>query len=144
MGLRGGRADFGRGALALDPYRGGLGGMNGAPAIGMNILIVLAVVLAFSNSGKLLGPKPVHEGDADEPFETGEKPFGPAIEHMAVQYYRFAVLFVIFDVDLAFFLPWALNRPVLDLQMMVCVTVFIGLLFFMLAYFWLKGVLECR
>ena len=118
--------------------------MSGAMAIGMNVLLVLAVVLAFSNSGRFLGPKPVHAGDGDEPYESGELPFEPAIEHMAVQYYRFAVLFVVFDVDLAFFLPWALNRPVLDLQMMVCVTVFIGLLFFMLAYFWRRGVLECR
>lgn len=113
-------------------------------AIAVNVLMVLAVVLAFSNSGRLLGPKPVHEGDFDVPYETGMLPIEPAAERMAVLYYRFAVLFVVFDVDLAFLLPWALNRPVLDAQMMGAVTFFVGSVGLMLAYLWRRGVLECR
>ncbi len=113
-------------------------------AIAVNALMVLAVVLAFANSGRLLGPKPVHEGDFDVPYETGMPPIEPASERMAVLYYRFAVLFVVFDVDLAFLLPWALNRPVLDAQMMAAVTFFVGAVGLMLAYLWRRGVLECR
>ena len=113
-------------------------------AIGLNVLLVLALVLAFSNSGRLLGPKPVHQGDFDVPYETGMLPIEPAGERMSVLYYRFAVLFVVFDVDLAFLLPWALNRPFLDLRMMVAMTLFVGLAGLMLAYLWRRGVLECR
>ena len=113
-------------------------------AIAVNFALVLALVLAFSNSGALLGPRPRHEGDAEELFETGYTPFEPAAQHMSVLYYRFAVLFVVFDVDLAFLLPWALSRPSLDLEQMVSMTFFVGLLAFMLAYFWSKGALECR
>ena len=117
--------------------------MTGA-AILVNLLMVLGLVLAFSNSGKFLGPKPRHEGDAELPYETGMPPIESAVDRMAVLYYRFAVLFVVFDVDLAFLLPWALNRQTLSFHAMVSVTVFVFMIAFMLAYFWRKGVLECR
>ena len=113
-------------------------------AIAVDLLMVLGLVLGFSMSGSLFGPKPIHLGAADEPYETGMLPIEPAIDKMAVQYWRFAVLFVVFDVDLAFLMPWALTRPVLDAQMMVCATSFTLLLGFMLVYFWRKGVLECN
>lgn len=115
-----------------------------AMAIGLNLLFTLGLVLAMANIGKVLGPKSRHEGDAEMPFETGEPPMEAAIDHMAVLYYRFAVLFVIFDVDLAFLLPWALNRHSLDLAQMLTMSCFVALLAFMLAYFWRKGVLECQ
>ena len=63
---------------------------------------------------------------------------------MTVLYHRFAVLFVVFDVDLAFLLPWALNRPALNLVSMTAITFFTLIVLFMLAYFWRKGALECR
>ena len=113
-------------------------------AIGLDLVLVAALVLGLSNAGRFLGPKPEHLGDADLPFETGEVPLESAKGHMAVLYWRFAVLFVVFDVDLAFLLPWALNRRALDLAQMVSVSVFLALVSFMLAYFWRKGALECR
>ena len=115
-----------------------------AMAIGLDVALTSGIVVAMASAGWLFGPKPRHEGDADLPFETGERPFEPAIDRMAVLFYRFAVLFVIFDVDLAFLLPWALNRRSLDLAQMLTMSGFVGLVAFMLAYFWRKGVLECR
>lgn len=113
-------------------------------AIAVNILMVLGIVLAFTMSGSLFGPKPRHEGAADEPYETGMLPIEPAIDKMAVSYWRFAVLFVVFDVDLAFLMPFALARRSFDEPMLICATLFTAMLGFMLAYFWRKGVLECR
>ncbi len=118
--------------------------MTSLVALGFDFLIVFLVVFAFANAGKLLGPKPVHEGDADVPYETGMRPIEPAIDRMAVLYYRFAVLFVVFDVDLAFLLPWAFGRRSLSLEQLVTMTLFIGVVSLMLAYFWRKGVLECK
>ncbi len=112
-------------------------------ALVVNLLTVLAVTGLFANAGKLFGPKVRHQGDGDMPYETGLPPLAPAHERMTVLYYRFAVLFVVFDVDLAFMLPWALNRPTLDLLSMSVVTGFILLILFMLGYFWRKGMLEC-
>lgn len=113
-------------------------------AVALNLLMVLVLVLALSNSAKLLGPKTKHEGDFDVPYETGMVPFAPALKNMSVLYYKFAVLFVVFDVDLAFLLPWALSRPALDAQMLAAVTFFTATLGLMLAYLWRRGVLECR
>lgn len=113
-------------------------------AVTVNLLLVLLLVLALSHSAKLLGPKTKHEGDFHMPYETGMAPLEPAISRMSVLYYKFAVLFVVFDVDLAFLLPWALSRPELDGAMMAAITAFTALLGLMLAYLWRRGVLECR
>ena len=111
-------------------------------ALVVNFLVVLAITGLFTNAGKLFGPKPEHLGDAEMPYETGLPPLSPAHERMTVLYHRFAVLFVVFDVDLAFLLPWALNKPGLDA--MLAMTFFVTMVLFMLAYFWRKGALECR
>ncbi|MBI4375032.1 MAG: NADH-quinone oxidoreductase subunit A [Elusimicrobia bacterium] len=113
-------------------------------ALIVNLLAVLALVLSFSNAGRFLGPKTRREGDKDMPYETGVPPFEPAMGRMSVLYYRFAVLFVVFDVDLAFLLPWALTRASLTPESMIAMSFFVGLLGFMLIYFWNKGALECR
>ena len=113
-------------------------------ALLVNLIAVLAITSFFANAGKLFGPKSVHEGDAELPYETGLPPLSPAHERMTVLYHRFAVLFVVFDVDLAFLLPWALNKPFLDLRAMLVITGFTLTILFMLAYFWRKGALECR
>ena len=113
-------------------------------ALAVNLLVVLGITGLFANAGRLLGPRPKHQGDAELPYETGLPPLAPAYERMTVSYWRYAVLFVVFDVDLAFLLPWALAKPVLDLTSMLAITGFIALVLLMLAYFWRKGVLECR
>jgi NADH:ubiquinone oxidoreductase subunit 3 (subunit A) len=113
-------------------------------ALVLNGLAVLLLVGFFANAGKLFGPKSRREGDADMPYETGLPPLSPANERMTVLYWRFAVLFVVFDVDLAFLLPWALSRPALDGMTVAAITAFTALVLLMLSYFWRKGVLECR
>jgi len=113
-------------------------------ALLVNLLVVLGVTGLFANAGRLFGPRPKHQGDAELPYETGMPPLAPAYERMTVSYWRYAVLFVVFDVDLAFLLPWALSRPVLSLESMLAITSFIAMMLLMLAYFWRKGVLECR
>lgn len=118
--------------------------MTASWAIVLNLLFVLALALALSNSAKLLGPKTKHEGDFHQPYETGMRPLEPAVDRMVVLYYKFAVLFVVFDVDLAFLLPWALGRPALDGAMLAAITAFTALMGLMLAYLWRRGVLECQ
>lgn len=118
--------------------------MMTALAIAVNLALTGAVVFAMANAGRILGPKGRHEGDAELPYETGEVPRESAALHMTVLYYKFAVLFVVFDVDFAFLLPWALNRRSLDLEQMATMSVFVALAAFMLAYFWRKGALECQ
>lgn len=113
-------------------------------ALALDAVMVFGLVFVMANAGRLFGPKPVHQGDADLPYETGLRPIEPAADRMSVLYYRFAVLFVVFDVDLAFLLPWAFGRRQLSLEQAVAMTVFVALIGLMLAYFWRKGVLECK
>ncbi len=113
-------------------------------ALVVNLVAVAAITGLFANAGKMFGPKSIRQGDADMPYEAGLPPLSSAHERMTVLYHRFAVLFVVFDVDLAFLLPWALNRPRLDLTAMIAMTAFTLIVLFMLAYFWRKGALECR
>jgi NADH:ubiquinone oxidoreductase subunit 3 (subunit A) len=113
-------------------------------ALAVNFVAVLAITGLFTNAGKLFGPKSKHLGDAEMPYETGLPPLSSAHERMTVLYHRFAVLFVVFDVDLAFLLPWALNKPSLSALSMAAITGFTLTVLFMLAYFWRKGALECR
>lgn len=115
-----------------------------ALAMGVDLILVLGLVAFFSIANRLFGPASRHEGDGFMPYETGMPQIEPAIDRMSVVYYRFAVLFVVFDVDLAFLLPWANNRARLDLAQVASMTLFVGLLLLMLAYFWRKGVLECK
>ena len=113
-------------------------------AMAVDAVLVLVLVFFFSKANSWFGARGVHAGDGLLPYETGMPPLDRAIDSMAVSYYRFAVLFVVFDVDLAFLLPWALNRRGLDLGQVAAMSVFMGLMFLMLAYFWRKGVLECK
>jgi NADH:ubiquinone oxidoreductase subunit 3 (subunit A) len=111
-------------------------------ALLLDALMVVGLVSAFALAGRLLGPKPAHTPDGELPYETGQKPIQQAATSMTVLYWRIAVLFVVFDVDLAFLLPWAFNRPELTRTALASVTVFTLLVGFMLAYFWRKGALE--
>ncbi len=114
-------------------------------ALAFSFAAVVGMTGFFAGAGWMFGPRSKREGDADMPYETGLPPLAPAHERMTVLYWRFAVLFVVFDVDLAFLLPWVLlKRSDLDLGAMLAITGFTGILLMMLAYFWRKGVLECR
>lgn len=115
-----------------------------ALAIALDALLVLGLLAVFSFAGRLFGPRPKHVGDAELPYETGMAPIEPAIDRMSVSYWRVAVLFVVFDVDLAFLLPWAYSGRPLAFEQAAAVTVFVAFLGLMLAYFWRKGALECR
>jgi NADH-quinone oxidoreductase subunit A len=118
--------------------------MTTALALAINFALVLGLLSVFMLANRLLGPRGVHEGDGALPYETGMPPIENASNSMAVVYWRFAVLFVVFDVDLAFLLPWATNRAGFDLAQALTMTAFIGLMLLMLVYFWRKGVLECK
>ena len=118
--------------------------MMTALSMAVDALLVGGLVLFFLTSNRLFGARGSHGDEGTLPYETGMPPLENAVDSMAVLYYRFAVLFVVFDVDLAFLLPWALNKPSLNVASATAMTVFMALMFLMLAYFWRKGVLECE
>jgi len=75
-------------------------------------------------------------------YECGENPTGPAWIQFNIRFYVFALIFIIFDVEAVFLLPWAVVFRELGLLAYVEGLVFIGILVVALAYVWRKGDLE--
>ncbi len=75
-------------------------------------------------------------------YECGENPTGSAWIQFNIRFYVFALIFIIFDVEAVFLLPWAVVFRELGLLAYVEGLVFIGILVVALAYVWRKGDLE--
>jgi NADH-quinone oxidoreductase subunit A len=112
------------------------------------VLIILATGLAglVVILGHSFGPKRYIKTKM-MPYESGMNPYGPGSRRMTVRYYLVAVLFILFDIEVIFFLPWAvvLNDFIdnsLGLFALIEMFVFIGILLVGYAYAWKKGALE--
>jgi NADH-quinone oxidoreductase subunit A len=75
-------------------------------------------------------------------YECGENPTGSAWIQFNIRFYVFALLFIIFDVEAVFLLPWAVVFRQLGPLAFVEGLVFVGMLVVALAYVWRKGDLE--
>jgi NADH-quinone oxidoreductase subunit A len=93
--------------------------------------------------GALLGPK--RSGpDADKlsPYECGFEAFEDARMRFDVRYYLVAILFIAFDLEIAFVFPWAVIFRDLGVVGLVEMGIFLGLLVLGFVYVWKKGALE--
>jgi NADH:ubiquinone oxidoreductase subunit 3 (subunit A) len=75
-------------------------------------------------------------------YECGENPVGSAWIQFNIRFYVFALIFIIFDVEAVFLLPWAVVFRDLGMLAFVEGLVFIAILVVALAYVWRKGDLE--
>jgi NADH:ubiquinone oxidoreductase subunit 3 (subunit A) len=75
-------------------------------------------------------------------YECGENPTGSAWVQFNIRFYVFALIFIVFDVEAVFLLPWAVVFRELGLLAFVEGLVFIAILVVALAYVWRKGDLE--
>ena len=75
-------------------------------------------------------------------YECGENPVGSAWIQFNIRFYVFALIFIIFDVEAVFLLPWAVVFRRLGVLAFVEGLVFIAILVVALAYVWSKGDLE--
>ncbi len=107
------------------------------------ILIVLAVILAFIVIllGAIFGPKKPTEKKS-MPYESGMVPYGPGTRRMNVRYYLIAVLFILFDIEVVFFLPWAVTFRALGVPGQVLILIFVVIVEVAHLYAWKKGALE--
>ncbi len=109
--------------------------------------ILLFVFIAFMfGAGTLLisyfvQPK-YPEPEKLSTYECGSEPFSDARMPFPVRYYIFAMLFVIFDVEVIFLYPWAIVFNKIGLIGLVEMLIFIGLFLVAYAYAWQKGALE--
>ena len=91
---------------------------------------------------KLVRPESRDVGYKLNPYECGIDPEGDSRGRFGVRFYIIAILFVIFDVEVIFLFPWAVQYELLGLFGLVEMLVFLGIL--LLGYFWLykKGALD--
>ena len=100
------------------------------------IFAILAVVI-----GHLFGPRrPTPRKTA--PYESGMQPIGPGTRRMPVRFYLIAVLFILFDIEVVFFLPWAVVFRQLGVFGLVEMFIFIVILLVGYVYAWKKGALD--
>lgn len=77
-----------------------------------------------------------------EVYECGVEPFGTARERFPVRFYMVAILFVLFDIETVFLVPWAVLYRRLGLPGLIEMFAFIGVLGIGLFYVWKRGALE--
>jgi NADH:ubiquinone oxidoreductase subunit 3 (subunit A) len=102
-------------------------------------LIFLAFTLILS---RLLQSRGIMGADKYIPYECGELPEGSAWIRFNIRFYVLALIFIIFDVEIVFLLPWAVVFKKLGTFAYVEGVIFIAILFVGLAYAWKKGDLE--
>ncbi len=91
--------------------------------------------------GSILGPKRFEQNKLD-PYECGFEAFEDARMQFDVRYYLIAILFVIFDLEIAFLFPWAIVFNEVGLVAFIDMFVFLAILVVGFAYAWKKGALE--
>ena len=109
----------------------------------IGVLLPITVVLSSVIVGlsRILGPRrPTHR--KLEPYESGMVPIGPAVRRLPVKFYLVAVLFILFDIEVVFFLPFAVVARQLGLFALVEMAIFIVILLIGYVYAWRKGALE--
>jgi NADH-quinone oxidoreductase subunit A len=109
------------------------------------VLVFIFVALGFGVVTLLLSyivqPK-YPEPEKLSAYECGSEPFSDARMPFPVRYYIFAMLFVIFDVEIIFLYPWAVVFNKIGLIGMLEMMMFIALFLVAYAYAWRKGALE--
>jgi NADH-quinone oxidoreductase subunit A len=111
--------------------------------VAIAVIIVLATLIALIaiGLGGLFGPRKDTVAK-NIPYESGIKPYGEGTRRMPVRFYLIAVLFILLDIQVIFFLPWAIVFRQLGLFGLVEMIIFIAILLVGYVYAWKKGALE--
>src|SRR5690606_95168 len=105
------------------------------------LIVATGIGIALIVVGNVLGPKrPSFEKLA--PYECGFGAFEDARMQFDVRYYLIAILFIVFDLEIAFVFPWAVVFRELGVFGLVEMGVFLALLVIGFVYVWKRGALE--
>jgi NADH-quinone oxidoreductase subunit A len=109
------------------------------------VLVFLAIALGLGlvllGLGLFLGRGQKGE-EKLSPYECGFEPFEDSRVKFDVRYYLVAILFIIFDLEIAFLFPWAVSLDVVGVFGLVAMAIFLGVLVVGFIYEWKKGALE--
>jgi len=109
--------------------------------LGVGVAVGVRALGAGFVVGKLIG---VYKADAQKnsPYECGFEAFEDARMKFDVRYYLVAILFILFDLEIAFFFPWAVVLDQIGLYGFGAMMVFLAVLVVGFIYEWKKGALE--
>src|SRR6185369_3868445 len=105
------------------------------------LIVAGGIGVALLLVGALLGPRTANK-DKAAAYECGFAAFEDARMQFDVRYYLIAILFIVFDLEIAFVFPWALVFRELGVFGLVEMGVFLALLVIGFVYVWKKGALE--
>ena len=104
----------------------------GVSVVNAIFMVVLSTVLSPGRATKV----------KSSPYESGMVPLGGTRERFSVKFYVVAILFIVFDVETVFLLPWAVEARALGWGGFAAAMIFTFILTVGLVYEWKKGALE--
>ena len=105
------------------------------------ILVGLGVGVAPQALGFLLGPNRPDEAK-NSPYECGFEAFEDARMKFDVRYYLIAILVILFDLEIAFLVPWAVALKEIGFIGFIDMMIFLAILVAGFAFMWIKGALD--
>ena len=109
------------------------------------VLVFILVGIVFGVgplvAGFVIGPRRPYD-EKISPYECGFEPFEDARMQFDVRYYLVAILFILFDLEIAFLFPWAVVLDQIGLAGFLAMMVFLAILVVGFVYEWKKGALE--
>ena len=105
------------------------------------LIVATGIGIALMVAGRFLGPR---RPDAQKlsPYECGFEAFEDARMKFDVRYYLVAILFILFDLEIAFLFPWAVALKDVGIVGFWSVVIFLGILVVGFVYEWKKGALD--
>lgn len=109
--------------------------------------VFVFLLLAIGMSGVMIGlsfllAKQKPDAEKLSPYECGFDPFSDARHKFDVRFYLVSILFIIFDLEIAFLFPWAVSLGAIGMFGFWSMMVFLGVLTVGFIYEWRKGALE--
>ena len=106
------------------------------------MVVALAITLVVLFSNPILGPRRRPTPAKIMPYESGIPPLSSPRERFHVRYHLIAMIFLVFDLEIAFIYPWAVIYKELGLAGFLEMMVFLGILILGFAYAWKRGALQ--
>ena len=105
------------------------------------LIIAFGLSVAFVGLNYLVSPKKP-DPEKLSPYECGFEPFNDSRMEFDVRFYLVAILFIIFDLEIAFLFPWAISLGTIGLYGYLSMLVFLFILTIGFIYEWKKGALD--
>ena len=105
------------------------------------IIVGSGIGFALITAGSLIGPRKPDEQKLS-PYECGFEAFGDSRMKFDVRYYLVAILFILFDLELAFLFPWAISNGTVGIVGFAAAMIFLVILTVGFVYEWKKGALD--